>query len=252
MEAQLSIVETTAGNPLVGPVSAALTQAIAGRGKLAPEIFRLDGMSGRKYRMFIDNLVGMTGDPRYLEIGVWQGSTLCAAIYRNRVRALAIDDWSQFGGAREPLLANPRRFRGEAAVSLLDRDFRTVDYTAIGRFNVYLFDGPHGEQVQCDGVRIAQPALDRQFVLIVDDWNWSRVRIGTLRAVTELALRLDFAAEIRTTLDDTHPPPAAAGPKKGLTQRLFHRGVHETAAVSPKNRHSAGPLLRIDAPRRCG
>jgi hypothetical protein len=29
---------------------------------------------------------------------VWQGSTLCAAIYKNRVRTLAIDNWTQFSG----------------------------------------------------------------------------------------------------------------------------------------------------------
>jgi Methyltransferase domain len=231
MAAQLSIVETTAGNPLVGPVSAALTQAIAGRGRLAPEILRLDGMSGRKYRIFINNLVGMVDDPRYLEIGVWQGSTLCAALYRNRVRALAIDDWSQFGGSRAGLLANLRRFRGEAAVSLLDRDFRAVDFAAIGKFNLYLFDGPHGGQDQYDGVTLAQPALDRQFVLIVDDWNWRQVRAGTLQAVSDLDLRLDFAAEIRTTLDDTHPPPAAAGP-----QSDWHNGCFIAVCTQPPER----------------
>jgi hypothetical protein len=144
------------------------------------------------------------GDPRYLEIGVWQGSTFCSAIYGNKVRALAIDNWSQFGGPSEKFFENLNRFRGNATIDFLDIDFHEVNFSDIGKFNVYFYDGPHTEQDQYDGVNLAQPALDDQFVLIVDDWNGGGVRDGTLRAIKDLGLRLDFVAEIRTTLDDTH------------------------------------------------
>jgi len=42
----------------------------------------------------------------------------------------------------------------------IESDFRAVDYSAIGRFNVYLFDGPHQEQDQYDGIMVARTALD--------------------------------------------------------------------------------------------
>jgi hypothetical protein len=228
VKTQVTIVETTSGNRLSSKVSAALTQAVAGQGKLDPEILSLEGMSGKKYRLFINNLIGLLGDARYLEIGVWLGSTLCAAVNGNKVSAFAIDNWSQFGGSADRILPNLDRFKGDAAVRLLDSDFRAVDFAAIGKFNVYLFDGPHTEKDQFDGVTAAQPALDDQFVLIVDDWNWSEVRVGTLKAVMEIGLRLDFAAEIRTTLDNTHPEPIAAGPNGD-----WHNGYFIAACTKP-------------------
>ena len=57
---------------------------------------------------------------------------------------------------------------------------------------------------------LAQPALDDQFVLIVDDWNWKDVRQGTFEGIRETGLRMDFTAEIRTTLDDTHASTSGA------------------------------------------
>src|SRR5437868_2345370 len=64
-------------------------------------IYAVEGMSGLKYRYFINRLVGSVPDARYLEIGSWAGSTLCAAIHGNTVTAVAVDDWSQFGGPKE-------------------------------------------------------------------------------------------------------------------------------------------------------
>jgi hypothetical protein len=52
---------------------------------------------------------------------------------------------------------------------------------------------------------MALPCLDPEFVFIVDDWNWSPVRKGTLRAIERCGLTVRFAAEIRTSLDDVHP-----------------------------------------------
>jgi hypothetical protein len=83
----------------------------------------------------------------------------------------------------------------------IEQDFRAVDYNRIGPFNIYFFDGPHAEKDQYDGVMIAQPALAGPFILIVDDRNWRRVRIGTFRALADARCRLQAAIEIRTARD---------------------------------------------------
>ena len=111
MDAHLGIVETTEGNALVAAVKYSLTRAIIEDGKLGQDILNMEGMSGKKYRIFINNLIENIADPRYLEIGVWLGSTLCSAIYDNNVKALAIDNWSEFDGA-ETFFANISRFKG--------------------------------------------------------------------------------------------------------------------------------------------
>jgi len=66
------------------------------------------------------------------------------------------------------------KFKGKSKVSFIERNFREVDFCHLGKFNVYLFDGPHSYKDQFDGVMLAEPALDEIFVLVVDDWNWEQ------------------------------------------------------------------------------
>jgi hypothetical protein len=207
MDLHVTTVEASGASVFSAKVKTALNRAIVGEGKLSPELLSIDGMSGKKYRMLINNLIESIADARYLEIGVWQGSTLCSAIYKNKVRALAIDNWTQFGGPCDRFYNHLALFKGpEAKVSFLETDFRVVDFPSIGKFNVYFFDGPHHPIDQRDGVLLAQPALDDQFIMIVDDWNWPQVRDGTLQGIAEAGLQLDHVVEIRTTLDNTAPP----------------------------------------------
>jgi hypothetical protein len=84
---------------------------------------------------------------------------------------------------------------------------------------VYLFDGPHAEQDQYDGIRLVEAALDDEFVLIVDDWNWLRVRKGALRAINDLKMSVLFALEIRTSLDDSHG--STSGPRSDWHNGYF-------------------------------
>lgn len=206
----LIVTSTTSKNSLSVKLQDSMMRATTEQVELPAELLMLDGMSGRKYRALINNLIGSIDDARYLEIGVWKGSTLCSAVYGNSVRALAIDNWSEFDGPASEFFTNLGRFRGEASVSFLDTDFRDVDYRTIGKFNVFLFDGPHTYEAQRDGLLLTRDALDDEFVLIVDDWNWEAVRRGTFDAIASIGYQLDFAAEIRTTLDGSHAPVGGA------------------------------------------
>ena len=75
------------------------------------------------------------------------------------------------------------------------------------RFNIYLFDGPHGEQDQYDGIILAQAALSNPHIVIVDDWNYPQVRRGTLRGLIDINCQLKTTIEIRTTFDGSHADP---------------------------------------------
>lgn len=206
MTEQIMIVDRDPANVMAQPLKAAFLAANEGQGKLDDFALTLPGMSGRKYRSLINTLIGSLPDARYMEVGTWAGSTLCSAIQGNAVRALAIDNWSQFGGPASDFLSNLARCRNPASkVSFLEMDFREVPYGALGKFNVFLFDGPHEVSDQQDGLSLALPALDRQFVLIVDDWNHGAARTGTRMAIESLHLSVDYSIEIRTTLDGSHP-----------------------------------------------
>ena len=192
----------------------ALALGFERKSKLRKEIIGMVGMSGQMYRHFINNLIEFIPDARYLEVGSWAGSTMCSAINGNSLRAFAIDNWSEFAvdDIAKYFLSNVSGSTNkEVSFNMLTSDFRKVDYSQLGgKFNVYLFDGPHEEQDQYDGVRIAMPAMDNEFILIVDDYNFHRVQLGTQRAIHDERLEILSAYQILTTPDGTHHDPAVS------------------------------------------
>ena len=174
--------------------------------KLPDWIVKMSGMSGRKYRYLINSLVENIPDARYLEIGSWAGSTACSAMWGNSADVICIDNWSEFGGPKDLFLQYTEAAKNPGIrFSFIESDFRTVDWKAINNVNIYLFDGPHTEVDQYDGVAIAQPGLNDTYILIVDDYNWPDVRNGTNRAINLLDLKIECSIEIRTTQDNSHP-----------------------------------------------
>jgi hypothetical protein len=173
---------------------------------LPAHITLIDGMSGAIYREFINTLVHSMSDARYLEIGSWAGSTACAAIYNNNITLTCIDNWSEFGGPKEVFFTNINKISNKhTQFSFIESDFREVDYASIGLYNIYLFDGPHKYEDQKDGVYLASPALEDNYILIVDDYNWEEVRKGTQDGIANLGYTILDSIEIRTTEDGSHP-----------------------------------------------
>ena len=174
--------------------------------RLSHRIREIEGMSGQRYRSFINNFVRSSPDARYLEVGSWAGSTATAALFGNQVAATCIDNWSKFGGPRSQFFANIELVLSDKiGFRCLEQDFRAVDFQSIGQFNIYFFDGPHAEIDHYDGIVRAQPALAERHLLIVDDWNWSRVRTGTLRGLADANCTVESSIEVRTSLDNSHP-----------------------------------------------
>ena len=62
-----------------------------------------------------------------------------------------------------------------------------------------MFDGPHHEKDHYDALKFVHTALDKKFVLIVDDWNWDQVRLGTNKAIQDLNFKIISGFEIMTT-----------------------------------------------------
>jgi hypothetical protein len=192
-------------NGFAALVRTAFDRALAGEGKISPEVLGIRGMSGKKYRRFINNLLEAIPDPRYLEIGVWQGSTLCSALFENEITATCVDNWSEFDGPFDKFLTNLAKFKDQSRVTFIEKGYREVDFHHLGLFNVYLFDGPHEYQDQFDAIMMADPALEPSFVLIVDDWNWEEARCGTMDAIRKRDYLIDYMIEVRTSRDNQLP-----------------------------------------------
>jgi hypothetical protein len=191
-------------------IESAYKNAIEEKSKLPEWILTLNGMSGKRYRHFINNLVEYISDPRYLEIGSWKGSTLTSAIFGNKVQSTCIDNWSQFGNVREEFYQNIEKCTNEnTIVYLYEDDFRNIDYSSIGKHNLYFFDGPHEEKDQYDALSLVLDSLDDTFILIVDDWNDPRPRNGTENAIKELNIEVLYSMQIRTSngVDVVYPEP---------------------------------------------
>ncbi len=206
---ELGFWDQVTSETLIGQALVFAASPVPGR----PSQFVLDmhGMSGTRYRMFINELMRLHGaDARYLEVGSWKGSTLCSAIEGNKGHACCIDNWCEYEGPRDAFFANIAETRTEATLEVIEADFRSVKYSSIngGPFNIFMFDGPHNEQDQYDGVRLTHRAMADSYTLIVDDWNWLGVRTGTLKALIDAGLRVEHAIEIRTSTDNSAPAVA--------------------------------------------
>ena len=184
----------------------ALDRAVALDGRLSAATLGMTGMSGRSYpdagqqpgrlragcALPRDRLLDGLGPPAPR----WRAT---------RSASSASTTGRKFDGPKDAFLANVAGCVSEhVAFGYIERDFRQVDYTTIGRFNIYLFDGPHSPQDHYDGVSLPLVALDETFFFIVDDWNWEGVRLGTAQALRSAGLTTLYSIEIRTTQDGSH------------------------------------------------
>lgn len=191
---------------------------------LSEKVLNISGMSGSSYRKFINNVIREIDNPRYLEIGSWKGSTACSAIYKNKLTCTCIDNWSEFGGPKNEFERTVKEFlTSEVNFRLIEDDFRNVDYSKIGKYNIFMFDGPHSHNDQCDGITFPYESLDDVFILIVDDWNWINPRMGTQRAISNLNLEVLYSIEVFT----------GDNPGKMFEGSLWHNGYY--IAVCKKN-----------------
>lgn len=206
-------------NALSSAMQSAFESALREETKLPDPIFLVDGFSGRKFRMFLNNLFSLIDNPRYLEVGVFKGGSFIPAVYGNMMTATALDNWAWEGSDINRFKAYLQEFGESATVTVINKDFREVDYSLMGPFNVLFYDGSHAEKDQLDGVRLPAPAMDDQYIAIVDDWNFDRVRKGTFDGFDQAQCRIDHMIELRTSQNGALP--ARRGPKSDWHNGMF-------------------------------
>jgi len=186
--------------------------------KITNELIYMDGMSGKKTRHFYNNLLN-TPDARYLEIGVWTGSTVCSAMCGNKATVVCIDNWSEFCGPKYEFLVNFEKFKGENNATFIENDCFKVDVSVLPKFNIYMYDGNHSIDSHYNALLHYYNCLDDVFIFIVDDWNDKLVRDGTKNGINQLKLKVLYEKEIRLTWDDSHTPYP-------LARETWHNGIY--------------------------
>lgn len=169
----------------------------------------IGSMTGLKTRHFYNNLLSKENS-RYLEIGVWKGSSTCSAMCNNNASVVCIDNFSErFGttsdssyNVRNTFLSNFERYKGQNEASFIEGDCFNIDISQFkNKFNIYLYDGAHDEISQFRAIEYYLNVLDDIFVFIVDDWNLANARNGTLDSIEKNNLNILWKKEIRSEND---------------------------------------------------
>lgn len=137
----------------------------------------------------------LPADEAYLEVGTYQGKTLVSALLHNPPRqAYACDNFSEFAQSEgEAILQrNLARHGLSGRVTFLNADFRTALRPDRIRhpIGLYLNDGAHDEESQYLGIRLCEPLLADEALVVVDDWrhaadSGSWAEAGTKRGIAE-------------------------------------------------------------------
>lgn len=181
---------------LVDFVKKSIDNAKNGISKLSPDILGIEGMSGSKGRHLLNNLCSLPG-ANYLEIGVWKGSTFISAVYANErslASAIAIDNWSEFGGPQSEFLKNMQKFLLPEKAAFYNTDCFVIDKqnTFLKPVNIYFYDGNHTVESHKKAFTYFNDILDDLFIAVVDDWAWDLVKSGTKSAFEELHYQVLF------------------------------------------------------------
>ncbi|MEX0595294.1 MAG: hypothetical protein WD512_02260, partial [Candidatus Paceibacterota bacterium] len=187
-------------NYLVSHVQNSIVKADNGISKLSSEVLNIHGMSSAKVRHLLNNLCNKE-NTRYFEVRVWKGSTWISALYGNRDNiddAVAIDNWSRFGGPREEFFENCKKFLPNYAYRVYSENSFSIDLKSsfILPMNVYFYDGDHSALSQEMALTYFDDILDDVFILIVDDWNREEVKRGTIQGIQKLNYQVAYQIEL--------------------------------------------------------
>ena len=114
----------------------------------------------------------------YVEIGVYHGASLIAAMLGNEgKRFIGIDSFGFREASLEKVEANLTRYGLEVPEIVVGDAFELVPAGALGetRVGVWYYDAAHSYEAQLEGLRIAEPLLVSGALVIVDDTDWDDV-----------------------------------------------------------------------------
>jgi len=141
----------------------------------------------------------------YVNVGVWNGFTFLAGCAENDDRrCVGVDDFSEFGGPREPFMTRFGRTRSAR------HEFHDMDYRRYfadvhqGPIGVYLYDGSHEYEHQLQGLQAAEPFFTRGTRVFVDDTNLPSARKATFEFIARSSFSYRVLFDLKTARNG-HP-----------------------------------------------
>lgn len=139
------------------------------------------GFAGDKLTGMIQRLTKAIGKD-YLEVGVFQGSSLLNTAYANPdLHCYGIDNYSQCDPSNQNrgIVIERAKALGVSNFTLIDKDFEVGLCEVEQEIGVYFIDGPHDYRSQLMCLGYGTRFLSKYGVMIVDDANYPHVRQAT-------------------------------------------------------------------------
>lgn len=158
--------------------------------KLDSFTLKVPGMANPPMKHLLNNLASF-GAVDILEVGSYKGASSCSFLNNNKVNSFVSitwwskPEWVEIGKTdREAFDKNIAQSNtNKASLTIFDRNVFDTFLPLYYTFDIFFYDGPHGEKETIDGITRFDANLRNQFLLIVDDFDDSLVRAGTFQAI---------------------------------------------------------------------
>lgn len=178
--------------------------------------FNIDGLSSNRVRHML-NYICSFKDTKYLEVGVYHGSTFCAAIQNNQIKAYAVDTWEE--KKLQPFVDGKLSFKSNCSVDVFEKNLKNylgsnevkvinkkaeaIDSSDVqDKVNVIFYDGSHELQDQKKVLTNLLDVTDSTFLLLVDDANFEGVIDASEQFVKENNLTVLFERKLLNDIED--------------------------------------------------
>lgn len=174
---------------------------------------KIEGLSSDTVRHFLNNICSYE-DTKYLEVGVYNGSTFCAAIQGNDLTAYAADhwednnirpvrddiEWSGEEGSIDKFIENVKTtWTDNSNVAILNGDIRIATEENLDKkINTVFYDADHDSSVQKSCLNHILKYTEDEFILIVDDANFKDVVASAKEFISENKLQVLYERIILT------------------------------------------------------
>jgi hypothetical protein len=168
-------------------VETSIEKALRKQSTIETWIHGIKSFSTPEIRCLLNNLANHADT--YLEVGTYQGGTLCSAMCGNKnLKAYAVDNFSEFKedlSSEYILKENLKKIEHiSGKIKLLNKDSFLVDKNDVEDLvDVYLYDGAHDEMSQEKALTHYLPFMSDIFILLIDDYNGESVINGTERGL---------------------------------------------------------------------
>jgi hypothetical protein len=147
----------------------------------------------------------MPENQAFVNVGVWHGFTLLSGMANNdHKRCIGVDNFTEFGRPREAFLERFNHHKGP------EHFFHKMDYVDYFSevhnepIGFYIYDGNHNYDSQLVGLKVAEPFLSENSIILIDDANYDMVRESTKDYISDSSYEYEVVLD-QNTFCNYHP-----------------------------------------------